>query len=311
MQGFITILVLLIAFGILAAYGRKMQQGGFTQQELKQLTSRAWMVGTLVVVILVLASSIVSVPVGERMVVYNLMTRSFREPLKPGYGLVLPIINERILYDVRTQVYTMSGIVQEGNVPRADSIEVLSSDGLKMDLDITVQYRLEDTKVNDLHADIGPEYIDKIIRPTVREAIRIEFAQHEATEAFSTKREEIERSLEQRMLSALEKYYIVMQEVQIRNIQLPPLVATAIEEKKKAQQEAERMQYILEKELQEKERIKIEAEAQAGKIEIINEQLAKSPNYLNWLAIDKLNEDIQLIITDGDTILNLDALKAR
>ena len=311
MHGFITIVALVIVFALAAAYARKMQQGGFTQAEIASMTQRGWMVGILLVVVLFLASSIVTVPVGERMVVYNLLTRGFRTPLVPGYGFVLPVINERILYDVRTQVYTMSGIVQEGNVPRADSIEVLSSDGLKMDLDITVQYRLDEQQVNEMHADIGPEYIDKIIRPTVREAIRIEFAQHEATEAFSTKREEIERSLEQRMLAALEKYYIVMQEVQIRNIQLPPLVATAIEDKKKAQQEAERMEYVLDRAEKEKEEKIIRAEAEAAEIEIINEQLAMSPNYLNWLAIDRLNDNIQLVITDGDTILNLDAIKTR
>jgi len=311
MQGLITIVALVIVFALAAAYARKMQQGGFTQAEIANMTRRGWGVGVLLVVVIVLASSIVTVPVGERMVVYNLLTRGFRTPVVPGYGFVLPVINERILYDVRTQVYTMSGVVQEGNVPRADSIEVLSSDGLKMDLDITVQFRLDDQQINDLHADIGPEYIDKIIRPTVREAIRIEFARHEATEAFSTKREEIERSLEQRMLAALEKYYIVLQEVQIRNIELPPMVASAIEDKKKAQQEAERMEYILERAEKEKEEKIIRAEAEAAEIEIINEQLEMSPNYLNWLAIDKLNEDIQLVITDGDTILNLDAIRAR
>ncbi len=311
MQGLITIVALVIVFALAAAYARKMQQGGFTRAEIASMTQRGWGVGILLVVVLFLASSIVTVPVGERMVVYNLLTRGFRTPVVPGYGFVLPVINERILYDVRTQVYTMSGVVQEGNVPRADSIEVLSSDGLKMDLDITVQFRLDDQQINDLHADIGPEYIDKIIRPTVREAIRIEFARHEATEAFSTKREEIERSLEQRMLAALEKYYIVLQEVQIRNIELPPMVASAIEDKKKAQQEAERMEYILERAEKEKEEKIIRAEAEAAEIEIINEQLEMSPNYLNWLAIDKLNEDIQLVITDGDTILNLDAIRAR
>ncbi len=50
--------------------------------------------------------------------------------------------------------------------------------------------------------------------------------------------------------------------------------------------------------------------AQAEKIRIVNEALANNPNYLNWLAIDKLNENIQLVISDGSTILNLEALKA-
>jgi prohibitin 2 len=310
MSGFITILVLLIAFGLLVAYMRKMQQGGFTRTELRQLAARGWVGGILLVVLILFATSIVAVPVGERLVVYNLMTRSFRQPLEPGYGIVLPIINERVKYDVRTQVYTMSGIVQEGNVPRADAIKVLSEDGLEMNLDITVQYRLDSQRINELHAEIGPDYVEKIIRPTVREAIRIEFAKHEATEAFSTKREEIETNLQRAMSVALEKYYIQLQEVQIRNIELPPMVATAIEEKKKAQQEAERMQYVLEQAQKEKEKKLIDAEAEAAVIETINTQLDLSPAYLNWLAIDKLNEDIQLVVTDGDTLLNLDAIKA-
>lgn len=310
MSGFITILILLVAFLVLAAYMRKMQQGGFTQAELRKLATRGWTGGIVLVVAILIASSIVSVPVGKRMVVYNLMTRSFRQPLEPGYGLVLPIINERVMYDVRSQVYTMSGIAAEGNVPRADAIKVLSEDGLEMNLDITIQYRLDGEKVNELHSEIGPEYVDKIIRPSVREAIRIEFAKHEATEAFSTKREEIEGNLEREMTTALEKYYIQLQEVQIRNIELPPMVATAIEEKKKAQQEAERMQYVLERAEKEKQEKIIHAEAEAAVIETIDKQLKVSPKYLNWLAIDKLNKDVQLVITDGDTILNLDAIKA-
>jgi len=310
MSGFITFLAVIILFAVLAAYARKMQQGGFTSTEIKNLGQRAWVGGILLVVVIMLASSIVTVPVGQRMVIYNYFTKQFSKPLNPGYGLVLPVIFERYLYDVRTQVYTMSGIVSEGHVARADAIEVLSSDGLKMDLDITVQYRLDDSKINDLHGNVGPDYVSKIIRPTVREAIRNEFALHEATTAYSTKREEIEVSLQERMRGALDKYYIILEEIQIRNIQLPPTVVAAIEEKKAAQQDAERMVYVLDKERQEKERVVIEAEAQAERIAIVNEALSNNPNYLNWLAIDKLNDDISLVISDGKTILNLDAMQA-
>jgi len=310
MSGFLTLLVILGAVLLAASYARKMQQGGFTEAEQRALWQRGAVGGVLLVIVIIIASSIVVVPVGDNMVVYNLITSRFSKPLQPGYHLVLPVINERVMYDMRTQVYTMSGIIQEGDVMRADSIEVLSSDGLKMDLDITVQYRIDDTKLNELHSGIGPNYVDKIIRPTVREAIRNEFALHEATAAYSTKREEIERSLEQRMEAALIKYFLQLQEIQIRNIQLPPTVVAAIEDKKAAQQEAERMQYVLEKEMQEKERIIIEAEAQAERIRIVNEALSSNPNYLNWLAIDKLNDNIELVISDGKTILNLDAMRS-
>jgi regulator of protease activity HflC (stomatin/prohibitin superfamily) len=288
---------------------KRIQDGQISPFEVAKWRRRVPGIVILVLLAVLISSSIVVVPVGHRLVAYNYLTKGFSKPLQEGFGFILPVIYEKYTYDVRTQVYTMSGVIQEGDVARADAIEVLSSDGLKMDLDITVQFRLQSEKVNEMHQDIGPEYVNKIIRPTVREAIRNEFAQHEATEAYSTKREEIELALSDRLTQALSKYYIDLQEVQIRNIELPPTVVAAIEEKKAAQQEAERMQYVLEKERQEKERIQIEAEAQAGKIATINEALASNPNYLKWLAIDKLNDNIELVISDGRTILNLDAYR--
>jgi len=312
MTGLITIVLIIAAAMVATAYARKMQQGGFTKLELKQLQTRGVTGGIILVVLIVLASSIVSVPVGQRMVVYNLATRSFRKPLEPGFGLVLPLINERILYDVRTQDYTMSSIVQEGQVARADSIQVLSSDGLKMDLDITVLFHADPVGLNELHGSVGPSYIDRIIRPTVREAIRNEFAQYEATEAYSASRDLIQQKLIQKLKTLLADYDVVLQDdgVKLRNIALPPTVVAAIEDKKAAQQQAEQMVYVLDKERQEKERIKIEAEAQAERIKIVNDALAANPNYLNWLAIDKLNDNIELVISDGKTILNLDAMKS-
>jgi regulator of protease activity HflC (stomatin/prohibitin superfamily) len=302
--------VVLVGVMVLAAYARRLQYGGFTPSEMLQLKTRAVWVALVVVVVALVVASVVVVSVGERMVVYNRVTKGFRTPLTPGYGLVLPVINERFIYDVRTQVYTMSSVPQEGDIQRVDAIQVLSEDGLKMDLDITVQYHLDPEGLNELHSAVGRSYVDKIIRPTVREAIRNEFAKHEATAAYSTEREVIKENLYAYLEAALVDYNMVLEDVLLRNIALPPTVVAAIEDKKAAQQEAERMQYVLEKERQEKERIQIEAEAQAERIRIVNEALANNPNYLHWLAIDKLNDDIELVISDGKTILNLDAIRS-
>lgn len=307
---FVFLLVIAIAAIAFAAYMKKMQQGGFSREEVRVLRTRAIGLGIVIVVIAVIAAGIVTIPVGEKMVVYNKFGKTFRTPLSSGWNYLLPGVYELYLYDTRTQVYTMSGIAQEGDVARSDAIEVLSSDGLKIDVDITIQFKPQADMLNELHQEVGPTYVDKIIRPSSREAIRNEFAKYEATQVYSEKREDIETNLQDRLASAFTDYYIVLDEVQIRNIQLPPTVVAAIEEKKAAQQEAERMIYVLEKERQEKDRVKIEAEAQAERIEIVNAALAANPNYLNWLAIDKLNDNIELVISDGKTILNLDAMKA-
>ncbi|MBN2082821.1 prohibitin family protein [bacterium] len=312
MTGLFTIIIIFVAAMLAVAYARKMQQGGFTKLELQQMKTRGWAGGILLAVVVLLASSIVVIPVGQRLVVYNLFTHQFSKPLAAGYRLVMPGVYERQMYNIKTQEYTMSGIVEEGQIARSDSIQVLSSDGLKMDLDITVLYHLDPEGLNELHASVGRDYENIIIRPTLREAIRNEFAQYEATEAYSASREVIQNNLVDRLRLALGQYNVILDEkgVKLRNIALPPTVVNAIEEKKAAQQQAEQMVYVLDKERQEKERIKIEAEAQAERIQIVNDALASNPNYLNWLAIDKLNENIDLVISDGKTILNLDAMRS-
>ncbi|MCH7471334.1 prohibitin family protein [bacterium] len=311
MTGFITLLVLVILGALLATYAKKIQEGGFSPFEVKQLKQRAGWIAMGIFVVAIFGYSIVIVPVGYRMVLFNRFSKEFADPLKPGIGLVLPGIFERHRYDVRILAYTMSSIILEGDIQRADSIEVLSSDGLKMDLDITVRYRINDDGLNELHATVGEDYVGKIIRPEARAAIRHVFAQYEATEAYSTKREAVEDDLAIRLGAALAPKNVILDEVLLRNIQLPPTVVAAIEDKKAAQQEAERMLYVLEKEEQEKKRKIIEAEGDAEQIRIRQDALAASPDYLNWFAIEALNDNVQLVITSGETILDLGSMKAR
>lgn len=305
MSGMLGTIVIVIAIIIIANIAKKIQDGEISPFMLEKYKRQIPLIVVIALAFLLISSSIVVVNKGESMVIFNRITKKFGTPIEGGFGLVLPGLFERQIYDVRTQVYTMSGMIQEGNIQRADAIEVLSNDGLKMDLDISVQYRLSSSGLNNLHTTVGKNYVDKIIRPTVQAAIRNEFAQYEATEAYSTKREVIKTKLHERLETALGNYDIIMEEVLLRNIALPPTLVAAIEEKKAAQQEAERMVYVLEKERQEKERVQIEAEAQAERIRIVNEALATNPNYLKWLAIDKLNDNIKLVITDGTTILDL------
>jgi regulator of protease activity HflC (stomatin/prohibitin superfamily) len=312
MSGIISLIVVLLIIWGGVTVVRKVQQGGFTQADRNKLIQRVILAVVLLVILAVIGNSIVSIPVGHRLVVYNRISGGFEQVRQPGYAFVLPVITEREMYDVRTMEYTMSGKTEEGRIIGSDSIQVLSKDGLKMDLDITVLFHPDPDKLNELHDGVGPEYISKIVRPTLRESIRNEFAKYEATEAYSTSRDEIQLELEERLRTDLGQYNVILEDrgVKLRNIVLPPTVVDAIEEKKAAQQEAERMTYVLDKERQEKERVQIEAEAQAERIRIVNEALASNPNYLNWLAIDKLNDNIELVISDGKTILNLDAIKA-
>ncbi len=304
-----TMIAIVIGAIILGNYAKKMSDGGFTKSEIARMRSMATGLILLVIVLAFIGNSVVTVDVGKRMVLFNRFSKTFAaEPIAPGWTIVMPGIYERKTYDVQTQVYTMSGVSNEGDKSGDDAITVRSSDGLEMDIDLTVQFKLDDRQLNELHGQIGDDYRGKIVRPAVRESIRNVFAMHEATAAYSTERDQIKQELQSRLESVLTRNYMILEDVRIRNIALPPTVAQAIEEKKAAQQDAERMEYTLQKAEQEKKQVLIEANAQAEKIQVLNDALSSNPLYLKWLAIDKLNENIRLVVTDGNTLLNLDAL---
>lgn len=305
-----TMIAIVIGAIVLASYAKRMSDGGFTKSEMARMRSMVTGLVILIVIFAFLGNAIVTVDVGQRLVLFNRFSKTFAsDPIEPGWTLVMPGIFERKIYDVQTQVYTMSGISGEGDLAqRDDAITVRSSDGLEMDVDLTVQYKLDSASLNKLHGEIGEDYREKIIRPAVRESIRNVFAMHEATATYSSERDLIKQELQARLEMVLTKNYMILEDVRVRNIALPPIVAQAIEEKKAAQQDAERMEYTLQKAEKEKEQVLIEASAQAEKIKVLNEALIQNPNYLKWLAIDKLNDNIKLVVTDGNTLLNLDAL---
>ncbi|MCB1218539.1 prohibitin family protein [bacterium] len=309
MGPFITMIAIVIGAIILGSYARKMSEGGFSQSELARMRNMVTGLVLLVVLAAFLGSSVVTVDVGKRMVLFNRFSKQFTaKPLEPGWTLVMPGVYERKVYDVQIQEYTMSATQGEGDRQQDDAITVRSSDGLEMDIDLTVLFSLDDKNLNELHYKIGSNYREKIIRPSVREAIRSVFALHEATAAYSTERESITQELGDRLEIVLADNNMLLNEVLVRNIKLPDAVTEKINEKKAAQQDAERMKYVLEKAEQEKQQVLIEASAQAEKIKVLNEALVQNPNYLKWLSIDKLNDDIKLVVTDGNTLLNLDAL---
>lgn len=196
---------------------------------------------------------------------------------------------------VRTETYTMSAVEKEGKVVGDDSIQALSSDGLLMPLDITIAYRLVGSDAPRVYRNIGADYVDKVIRPSSRTAVREAIAGFTAQEAYSTKRNELQQTMHDlltaRMRQLLEQREdfkgatgFIVDQVMIRNIQLPAKVKAAIEAKLEAAQQAEQMQFVLQKETQEAQRKRIEARGIADFQQIVT--LGISQPLLEWKGIE-------------------------
>lgn len=179
--------------------------------------------------------------------------------LTEGLNFVNPLVDvER--FDVKTQNYTMSAVRDEGDKKGDDAIRVLTADGLEVVIDLSVLYHIVPEKTPDILRNIGTDIKDKIVRPVSRTKIRDNAVFYDAIALYSTKREEFQIKIFQAIEKEFTERGLVLENLLIRNIQLPESVKQTIESKINAEQDAQKMKFVLEKERQEAERKRVEAQ---------------------------------------------------
>jgi regulator of protease activity HflC (stomatin/prohibitin superfamily) len=228
--------------------------------------------------------------------------------LEPGWHFITPFVQGTKSIETRPQTYTMSSSGGEGErASRDDSVRVLTSDGLAVDIDVTVRYRVTPAMAPLFHE----EYRDlataqeRIIRPTVRSELRTEGGNTDVTEIYTGEGQTRLKLAVQRALDVeFEGSGLTLQAVQIRNVRLPVEYAASIEQKKVREQKIQEAQYEIQVAEKNKERDIIEAEAEAEKIRIKGEALRENPEVLELREIEALLE-ANTIYVPRDTGLSL------
>ncbi|QBN20052.1 prohibitin family protein [Flavobacterium nackdongense] len=224
--------------------------------------------GLLVIVLGVFSSMFKQIDAGK-VGVKSLYGSVQSDVLESGLHLINPLL-EVTDFDIQTQNYTMSAIHNEGAQEGDDAIRVLSNDGLEVIIDLTVLYKITPTDAPKIFKQIGVNYTDKIVRPVTRTRIRDNAVYYDAVALYSTKRNEFQ----QRIFKSIEEDFksrgLILEQLLIRNINLPASVKATIESKINAEQEAQKMTFVLQKEKQEAERKRVEAQGIADYQRIIS-----------------------------------------
>lgn len=181
--------------------------------------------------------------------------------LTEGLNFVNPLVDVQ-KFDVRTQNYTMSAVHDEGSKEGDDAIRVLTADGLEVVIDLSVLYHITPDKAPEILRNIGDNDVitDKIIRPLARTKIRDNAVFYDAVALYSSKRDEFQQKIFQNIEKDFAARGIVLESILIRNISLPESVKLTIESKINAEQESQKMRFVLDKERQEAERKRVEAQ---------------------------------------------------
>lgn len=266
------------------------------------------LLGVLLVVAGILSKCIVQINAGQ-IGVKTLFGKVKNDVLSSGLHFVNPLLEIRRL-DIKTQNYTMSGIHDEGEKAGDDAIRVLTADGLEVTIDLTVLYKLLPSEAPKLVRETGEDYTDKIVRPLTRTKIRDNSVYYEAVALYSTKRDEFQQRIFKSIEEDFKKRGLILEQLLVRNITLPQSVKVTIEQKINAEQDAQKMQFVLLKEKQEAERKRVEAQGIADYQRIINtgltDQQLQYEQIKAYLELAKSPNSKVIVMGKGNTPVILD-----
>lgn len=176
-----------------------------------------------------------------------------------GFQVVMPW-NTMFIYDVRTN-------------EAFEEMEVLSKNGLSINIELSYRYSPDPSKIGHLHDEIGKDYVNRIIKPEIRSATREVIGQYLPEELYSTKREAIQQEIFEKTSVSVSQKHLKLDAVLIRSVTLPDNLRKAIEKKLEEEQLSLQYQYKIDREKQEAERRVIEAQAKADANRILNASL--------------------------------------
>ncbi|NDP23093.1 MAG: prohibitin family protein [Paludibacter sp.] len=288
-------MVILIVIGILIVIvGFNVKK---TNTPASPYSSLIKLVGFAVLLVGAALSSIVQVDPGE-IGVQKLFGKVDNNTLESGLNLVNPLV-EVVTFDIRTQNYTMSGVQDEGAQTGDDAIRVLSADGLEVIIDLTVLYKVIPNEAPRILQEIGTDYRNTIVRPICRTKIRDNAVYYDAVALYSTKREEFQG----RIFKTIEKDFkdrgLFLEQLLVRNLTLPASVKTTIESKINAEQDAQKMIFVLQKEKQEAERKRVEAQGIADYQKILSTGLSDKQLQYEMIKAIATSPNAKLIIMNG------------
>jgi regulator of protease activity HflC (stomatin/prohibitin superfamily) len=250
------------------------------QQQYPNLSKAALRIGIMAFVFLMIATlaggcMTTTIGSGEGAVKFSVFGGTDLDKLY-GEGLQVHAPWVTLLrYDIRIQ-------------EQLEDIQALSSNGLSIGLDASIRWHPEGDKLAGLHVIYGPDYYRKLVQPELRSAVREIVGQYTPEELYSTRRTELQETIFAQVRDAVALNDVIVDAILIRDISLPEQIRTAIEDKLKEEQEAERYEFTLIKERLEAQRKEIEANGQAEYQRIITRSL--SSQFLRFKGIEATQE---------------------
>ncbi|MBI2654194.1 prohibitin family protein [Candidatus Woesearchaeota archaeon] len=240
------------------------------------------------IILILIWNSFFVVPAGYKGVIFNVFAGTKDKTYDEGLHFKLPFFEKAFRFEVRTRVFN-------------DEASAASKDLQIVSTRVALNYHINKDKVNDLFKNIGPEYEVRIIDPSIQEVVKATTAKHIAEELI-TKRQLVKDEIKANLKDRLAGYYITLDDLSITNFDFSAEFNKAIEAKVTAEQNALKEQNNLKVvEFQAQQKI-TQAKGEAEAIRIVNEELSKSPRYIDYLTIQRWDGKMPLALGSGSLL---------
>jgi regulator of protease activity HflC (stomatin/prohibitin superfamily) len=265
---------------------------------------RVMLTGMGLALFLGLWSGLTLIGAGQRGVVFHLIRGVRSQPLDEGIHFLLPVLNRVTIYDMRSRTYDVRhrgpAEPRGGAASRGESQDQLlwtpTADGLKVGLALTVRYRLDPSRLVDLHRSVGPEYEGKIVHPIVWNVTRLVASEYSLLDIYGKRRHEMQQQVLSRVQAMFARDGLIAEDLLLRDVVYTKefektLVAKMIAEQKVQESEFE----VRQAELRAQAGV-IEAQGEARALELVNDAIREQPLILQYLWIKSLPERLKVIV---------------
>lgn len=269
------------------------------------------------------AQGILIVQPTEVAVIVNTLTGNLEEPRRPGTSVVIPVVQSYTIYPISQQQYTMAGSTEEGQVRGNDAVAARTRDGQEVQLDITVLYGIDPTKVNTVHVRWQAAYQDNFVRPTVRGIVREVVSGYRAEAIYGEGRGQMETEMQQRVAERFAEEGLILTDLLVRDISFSDQFRQAIEQAQIADQEARQAELRVRQREQEAAQLRAQAEgerdaaiaraegqaqatilqaqAEAEALRLVSEQIAANPTLIQYLYVQNLSDNVNIALVPSNS----------
>jgi regulator of protease activity HflC (stomatin/prohibitin superfamily) len=247
-----------------------------------------------ILAVILIAKSTVTIDSGEAGVLYKTFEGGVvteQPPLGEGFHFVSPW-NKVFVYEVRQMALE-------------ENMQVLSSNGLEIKLDVSVWYEPSYAELGALHQEKGEKYVTRVLQPAVRSAARAVVGRYIPEQLYASKREAIQNEILDETRILLKDQYVQVNEVLVRDVSLPQNIKEAIERKLRQEQESLEYEFRLTKATQEAQRQRIDAEGKAKANEILsaslNDQILREKGIQATVELSKSPNAKVVVIGSGES----------